>query len=107
MKFYLTGGNEMKFLVITKPKGVPLPENYADLLKSAETWINSKIASGELESLYGMLPYRSIAIATYESHEKMWEDMVSYPLYPFLEFKLKPLYDWKTTFAKSIAMLSR
>ncbi len=97
----------MKFLVITKPKGVPLPENYVDLLKSAEVWINSKIASGELESLYGMLPYGSIAIATYESHEKMWEDMVSYPLYPFLEFKLKPLYDWKITFEKSIEMLSR
>lgn len=100
MNFYLLGGKHMKFLVITKPKGGPIPENYVDLMKSAENWINSKIASGELESLYGMLPYGSMAIATADSHEKLWEDMVSYPLYPLLEFKIKPLYDWKIPFTK-------
>lgn len=97
----------MKFLVVTKPKGVPIPENYADIMRSAKTWINSKIESGEIEALYSLLPSKSIAIVNTDSHEKLWEDMVSYPLYPFLEWKIKPIVDWKYTFDRSIEMLSK
>ena len=98
----------MKFLVITKPKkGVSTPENYADLLRAATTWITSKIETGEIESLYAILPNGSTAVVNSESHEKLWGDMISYPLYPLLKWTIKPIVDWKFTFDKSIEMLSK
>lgn len=97
----------MKFLVVSKPRGIPIPDNYADLLKAAKTYLTAKIDSGEIEALYSILPSKSIAIVNSDSHEKLWDDLVSYPLYPFLKLKIEVIVDWKYTFDKSLEMLSK
>ncbi|MHA2249762.1 MAG: hypothetical protein ACXAD7_05340 [Candidatus Kariarchaeaceae archaeon] len=87
----------MKFLIITKAKeGIPAPDNYNELLKAAKTYIEGKLADGTLDCVYqvlGKLPSKGIAIGNADSFEKIMEDIMSYPLFNLLDWKIKPLMD--------------
>lgn len=99
----------MKFLVITRQReGVPNPENYVDLLKAAKEFINTKMADGSLDCVYqtiSKIPGAAIAIANAESHEQLLSDLMAYPLFTLLKWKIKPLVDAIKLFDISIAAL--
>ncbi|OLS19847.1 MAG: hypothetical protein HeimC2_39680 [Candidatus Heimdallarchaeota archaeon LC_2] len=96
----------MKYITTGKPRGGDLPPNYLELLKSAKEWINTRKSSGAIESIYGFVPNGGFAIGNYDSHEKAWEDLVSYPLYSYLDWEVKPIIDFITLIDKIITMSS-
>jgi hypothetical protein len=97
----------MKFLIITKPRTVPLPENYVEIVKAAKDWLKSKLADSTLDCVYSFIPSGGIAIGNAESHEKIYDDILTYPLFPFFEWKVKPLADTDHALSSVISMLSK
>ncbi len=97
----------MKFLVITKPRTVPLPDNYVELVKAAKEWLNAKVADGTIDFVYSMLPNGGVSITNVDSHKQAFDLMQEYPLTPFLDWKIVPLVDLNYTFDKLIKALSR
>ena len=96
----------MKFIIVGKNRpGVAPPPNYKDLLTTAKQWIETKQADGLIECVYGLIPRGNLAIVNVESLEALWTEIVTYPLYPFLDFKVRPLVDAKFVIEKSLAML--
>lgn len=87
----------MKFLVISKVKPGAVPENYADIVRAAKQWIKAKTADGTIDVVYSIVPRGGVAITNAETGEKAYDDFLTYPLFPFLDWKIKILADFDHT----------
>jgi hypothetical protein len=85
----------MKFLVLAHPGTVQLPPDQGlPLYQAAKEWINERLESGKLECHYTFPQGGGIAISNVDSHEELADEIQSYPLFPFFEFKVQALCDW-------------
>ena len=96
----------MKYIFIAKRKGIELASNYVDELKAGTEWIKSRQSSGVVEAAYGFIPDGGFAISNYNSHEEAWADLISYPLYKYSDWKVKPIIDIHKMFDKITKMMS-
>ncbi|MHA2249491.1 MAG: hypothetical protein ACXAD7_03965 [Candidatus Kariarchaeaceae archaeon] len=92
---------------MTKPRTVPLPENYVELVKAANDWLKSKLADGTLDCVYSIVPGGGVAIGNADTHEKIYDDILAYPLFPFFEWDVKPLADTDHALNSVISMLGK
>jgi len=84
----------MKFLVMVLPIPLPVPpEQGADLYRAALAWINERLEDGRMDCCYVLADGGGVAISNSETHEELFDEMLSYPLYPFYNFEFKPLCD--------------
>ncbi|MHA2168938.1 MAG: DUF3303 domain-containing protein [Candidatus Kariarchaeaceae archaeon] len=97
----------MKFLVISKFRPGPMPENIVDIYRAAKEWINAKKADGTIDFVYSIVPRGGVAITNADTGEKAFDDFLSYPLFPFLDWKIKPLADFDHSLDSVIRALSR
>ncbi|MHA2089522.1 MAG: hypothetical protein ACW98K_01580 [Candidatus Kariarchaeaceae archaeon] len=97
----------MKFLVISKARPGPVPENFADIVRAAKEWVNAKKVDGTIDVVYSIVPRGGVAITNADTGEKAYDDFLSYPLFPFLHWKIKPLADFDHASESIIRALSR
>ncbi len=96
----------MKYLVTALPGITPVPpEQAAELYQAASEWIQAGLADGRFDCVYVFADGGGISIGNAESHEEVFGTLVSYPLYPFFRWEVKPLCDWSDTFGSIAALL--
>jgi muconolactone delta-isomerase len=91
----------MKYLVTVLSQTASLPpEQGAKLVAAAKEWIQAGLDAGRVDCAYlfadNML---GIAIHNADSHEELFERLLSYPLYRYFDFEVRPLCDWKRAMA--------
>jgi hypothetical protein len=98
----------MKYLVTARPGTTPIPpDQIADLYQAALEWGKAALADGRADCLYTFADGGGIAIGNAESHEAVFGMLLSYPMYPFFEWEVKPLCDWGQTFQMILEGLTR
>lgn len=86
----------MKYLVIVSPNQTPLPPEMAvDIYKAAIVWTEERLKNGKIESTYIFNERGGFSIANVNSQEELFDEMLSYPLYPFFDWEITPLVEWK------------
>ena len=89
----------MKYLVTALPGTTPIPpEQLADLYRAATAWIEAGLEEGRFECVYVFADAGGIAIGNADSHEAVFDTLLTYPLYPFFRWEVKPLCDWRHVF---------
>ncbi len=88
-------------------KAGPVPENYADIVRAAKEWINAKKADGTIDVVYSIVPRGGVAITNADSGEQAYDDFITYPLFPFLEWKIKILADFNHALDSVLKVLSQ
>lgn len=88
----------MKFLV-TAYQSMPIPpEMGADLYRAATEWVNGQFAAGLLDCHYVFAETGGFGIINAESHEDVFDGLLSYPLFGFFKWEVKALCEWSHTY---------
>jgi hypothetical protein len=98
----------MKFLIMATPLPIPIPpELGADLYRAAGDWLGQRLGDGRMDCVYTFVDAGGLAISNAESHEQVFAELLSYPLYRFFGWEVKPLCEWEPTFDTVIEAFSR
>ena len=94
----------MKFLVIGRPRdGAPKLENPLEVSRAAQASIQKALKDGSFDCCYNLVSGGGVSISNAKSHEELWENLRSYPLYTQLTWEVLPLVDIKYVFDKLVA----
>jgi hypothetical protein len=94
----------MKFLVTARPTPMPPP---IEAVRAGQEWIQARIDDGTLECVYAFPGGGGLSIGEYESHEQVMDQLMDYPLSPFVEWDVKPLVELDAAFARFIPYIER
>jgi len=78
----------MKFLVTVTPGPMPPP---IDSIRAARDWIQAKVDDGSFESVYAFPGGGGVSIGENDSHEDLMEQLMDYPMSPFVSYEVQPL----------------
>jgi hypothetical protein len=93
----------MKYLVIARPKAIPIPLDQAvKLYEAAMAWMDNSVKSGNVDCSYVFPGGGGIAIANVNSQEEAFDVLFSYPLYGFFDWQVEALADWKHAYTTII-----
>jgi len=85
----------MKYLVTAQPDTTPVPpEQELALCQAEKEWFNARLADGTVECNYFFLDEGGFAICNVDSHEALWDLLVTYPFYDFSIWEVRALCDW-------------
>lgn len=94
----------MKYL-ITAVQDTPIPpELGAALYEAATAWMEDRIADGRIECHYVFAQTGGMAIAEVDSHEQLFDEIMSYPLSAFFEWEVTALAEWRHSYKTIIAL---
>lgn len=86
----------MKYLVIVTPNQTPMPPEMAvNIYKAAIAWTDERLKNGKIETIYIFAERGGFSIANVKSQEELFDEILSYPLYPFFDWDVTPLVEWK------------
>jgi hypothetical protein len=86
----------MKYLFVAIPNHVPVPPEQAiGIYKATSAWIAERKKNGRIDVNYIFVGGGGIAIANVETQEQAFAELLSYPLYAFFDWEVKPLVDWQ------------
>jgi hypothetical protein len=94
----------MKFLVTTKPGPMPPP---VELVRQAQDWIQERLDDGTFQAVYAFPQGGGMSIGENESHEELMEELMAYPLSPFVEYDVQPLVDVDAAFDRFIPFVEK
>jgi muconolactone delta-isomerase len=98
----------MKYLVIGKPRPIPIPPDQAiTLYNAAIAWADNRIKTGKLDCLYVFPQGGGMAIGNVNSQEEAFDELLSYPLFGFFDWEVDPLTDWKHAYTTVIEMYQK
>ena len=98
----------MKYLVTALSGNTPIPpEQAVELYQAADKWIQERLAEGRLDCIYAFADSGGISIGNGNSHEEVFGTLLTYPLYPYFRWEVKPLCDWGHTSGMIIEALLR
>jgi hypothetical protein len=98
----------MKYLVIASSNGIPIPPEQAiNIYKAAIAWTNERIKNGMIEADYIFIGGGGFSIANVNSQEQGYDELLSFPLYPFFDWEVKPLVDWKHAYNSAIELYKK
>jgi hypothetical protein len=93
----------MKYLITGRWKAPVPPEQAPELWQAAKDWMSSRLENATLDCHY---PFPDVSggmvIANYDSHEAVWEDIISFPLSPYLAWEIEALCEWEYVYDKTI-----
>ena len=93
----------MKFLIMVLPIPLPVPpEKGAELYQAAEEWIAERLEDGRMDCAYVFADGGGLAISNAETHEQVFDELISYPLYPFFRWEVRLLCDLAHSFGTII-----
>jgi hypothetical protein len=94
----------MKFLTIVKPGPAPPP---VDLIRSAEEWVDGKLSDGTFECCYAFVDGGGFSVGEAESLEELMDDLLDYPLAPFVDYDVRALVGIDHAFQRFIETAER
>jgi hypothetical protein len=94
----------MQFLTIVKPGPMPPPP---ELMRGAQEWIHAKESDGTFECCYAFVEGGGCAIGNADSLEQLMEDLLDYPLAPFVDYDVTPLIGVDAAFDRVIPVAER
>jgi hypothetical protein len=94
----------MKFLVTAKPGPMPPP---IDVVRAAREWLQGKLDDGTFECVYAFPQGGGCSIGENESLEGLMEQLLDYPLSPFVELDVRPLVEMDAAFDRLIPYIER
>jgi hypothetical protein len=94
----------MKFLVTVTPGPMPPPP---DALKAAREWIVVLGDDGTFEAVYAFPQGGGCSIGENDSHEQLMEQLMDYPLSPFVEYDVKALVELDAAFDRFIDFVEK
>jgi hypothetical protein len=89
----------MKFLVTVKPGPMPPP---IELVRQAQDWIEARVDDGTFEACYAFPEGGGCSIGENDSHEQLMEQLMDYPLSPFVDYDVQPLVEVSAAFDRFI-----
>src|SRR5437868_7036781 len=95
-------GVAMKYLVTVKPG--PMPPSI-ELVRQGQEWIQAKLDDGTFEACYAFPEGGGCSIGNYDSAEQLMEQLMDYPLSPFVEYDVHPLVDLNAAFDRFIPFI--
>jgi hypothetical protein len=78
-----------------------------ELVRAARKWLQAKLDDGTFEALHGYPQGGGFSIGEKESHEQLMEQLLDYPLSPFVEFDVQPLVELDAAFERIIPYVER
>jgi hypothetical protein len=98
----------MKYLIVAERNTVPIPvDQGAALYQAAKAWINAHLADGRMDCSYVFADTGGLAITNAESHEEVFDALLSYPLYAFFDWEVRALCDWSHSYDSIIELFER
>jgi hypothetical protein len=98
----------MKYLVIGIPNLTPIPPQMAvNIYNAAIAWTDERLKNGKLDCQYTFADRGGFAIANVNSQEELFDEMLSYPLYPFFTWEVKALVEWKHSYQSLIGLYKK
>jgi hypothetical protein len=94
----------MKFLVTVKPGPMPPP---VELVRSAQEWIQERLDDGTFECVYAFPGGGGCSIGENDSHEQLMEQLMDYPLSPFVDYEVQALVDLDAAFERFIPFIEK
>jgi hypothetical protein len=94
----------MKFLVTVKPGPMPPP---IELVRSSQEWIQSRLDDGTFECVYAFPGGGGCSIGENDSHEQLMEQLMDYPLSPFVEYDVQALVELDAAFDRFIPFIEK
>jgi hypothetical protein len=94
----------MKYLVTAKPGPMPPP---VELVRQAQEWLQARLDDGTFEAVYGYPQGGGFSISENESHEEVMDQLLDYPLSPFVEFDVQPLVELGAAFDRFIPFVEK
>jgi hypothetical protein len=85
----------MKYLITFTRNTTPMPiEQAGALFQAAKLRTNASLAEGTMDCAYAFADTQGgFTVANGESHEEVWDAILDFPLYMFLDWEVKPLCD--------------
>jgi hypothetical protein len=94
----------MKYLVIVKPGPMPPP---VELIRAAREWVDERTADGTFECVYAFPEGGGLSIGENDSHEALMDELMDYPLSPFVQYEVKALVDLPAAFQRFESLAER
>ena len=86
----------MKYLVIATSNQTPMPPEMAErIYKAGIAWIEERLKNGKIDCTYVFIGGGGLSIGNVNSQEELFDELLSYPLYPFFDWEVTPLVEWK------------
>jgi hypothetical protein len=89
----------MKYMVLGRQGSTPIPPEHAvNLYTAAIAWMEERLKNGKIECHYTFPDRGGFAIANVNSAEELDDEILSYPLYPFFDWEVSVLVEWKHSY---------
>ena len=89
----------MKYLIVGKPGGEPVPpDKLVDAYKACQAFGNKLMEDGTFDCMYSFYEGGGFGIVNADSHEEVYKHLLNYPMYASFVWKVKPILDWNKTF---------
>lgn len=94
----------MKYLVIGTRNTVPMdPKIGAGLFQACKQWVSAELAAGKGDAMYIYADASGgIEIGNANSHEEVYDRLLDFPMYAFMDWEVIPLVDWSHGYDKMI-----
>jgi muconolactone delta-isomerase len=94
----------VKFLVTATPGPMPPP---VEAVRAAQEWLKTKLADGTFECVYGFPHGGGFSVGENDSAEQLMEQLMEYPLSPFVQYDVTPLVDLDAAFDRFIPFVEQ
>jgi hypothetical protein len=94
----------MEFLVLVKPGPAPPP---VELVRSAQEWIDGRLSDGTIKCSYAFVGGGGFSVTEADSHEEMMDELLDYPLTPFVEYEVRPLVGLNHAFERYVELVEK
>jgi muconolactone delta-isomerase len=95
----------MKFLLTVTPRRLQMPP--AAVIDQSSAWITARLKDKTADVVYGFVTGGGISIMNADSGESLMKLLMSYPGFPFVDFKVEPLCDIHAILEQVKAMTQR
>jgi hypothetical protein len=72
-----------------------------------DEWIQTKVDDGTFECVYAFPEGGGCSIGQNDSHEQLMEQLMDYPLSPFVDYEVHPLVELDAAFQRFIPFVER
>ncbi len=94
----------MKFLITVTPG--PMPPT-PELVKAAREWIEERRDDGTFEAVYAFPQGGGCSIGEVDSHEDLMDQLMDYPLSPFVQYDVTALVEADAAFDRFDAYIEK
>jgi hypothetical protein len=78
-----------------------------ELIHAAKDWIDARSGDGTFECVYGFADGGGFSVGTADSADALQQQLLDYPLAPFMRFEVHPLVDVAPSFERFVSAAER